>query len=458
MARPLIVTANGNAQIDTAQSQFGGSSGVFAATNDYLSIANSSDIAFGTGNFTIECWFRATARSTQYPLIVANGPNWTTNRFQLNDRHDSANTKLTFWVNNANSGSPLLTSSTSISNGVWYHVAIVRNGSNWKMYVNGVEESSNTSSASLDGGVYNTYYVGGRAVASEYFNGHIDEFRISNSARYTANFTPATTAFQNDANTLLLLHMDGTDASTKFIDDIRPQTFTVAGNAQITGTQSKFGGQSLVFDGNQDYMTTPYSAPYWKWNDNDYTIEFWANFNAIPSGNNPIQIGLMDPTGGLNYWSFGIISGGAPTIYYYNGSENRLSGSTSISQLNVWHHLAFVYTKSNNTIRLFLNGTQGASATVSGTPQFQDVGATVITIGQYNNNGMNGYLDEIRVSKSARYTSNFTPATSAFTTDANTLLLIHGDPASGGNTLIVDDVPQAAAIEEGAATDRKSVV
>jgi hypothetical protein len=57
-------------------------------------------------------------------------------------------------------------------------------------------------------------------------NGHMDEIRVSNSARYTTTFTPSTTPFVNDANTLLLLHMDGTDASTVFFDDngIAPYT------------------------------------------------------------------------------------------------------------------------------------------------------------------------------------------------------------------------------------------
>ena len=47
----------------------------------------------------------------------------------------------------------------------------------------------------------------------------VDELRLSTTARYTANFTAPTAPFQNDANTVLLLHMDGTDAATVFFDD-----------------------------------------------------------------------------------------------------------------------------------------------------------------------------------------------------------------------------------------------
>lgn len=228
----------------------------------------------------------------------------------------------------------------------------------------------------------------------------------------------------------------------------RPQIITANGNAQVSTAQSKFGGSSLAFDGSGDYLTTTYSSEFWKWNETDYTIEFWGRFNSVTGGSIPVQIGLMAPTGGLNYWSFGIASGQI-IFYYWNGSTNSVNSNTTINALNAWDHFAFVYTKSNNTIKLFYNGTNIASEVVSGTPQFQDVGATVISIGQFNNTAMNGYLDEIRVSNNARYTSNFTPATSAFTNDANTLLLIHAD-GTNGSTSIVDDYPTGV-IEQGAA-------
>lgn len=42
----------------------------------------------------------------------------------------------------------------------------------------------------------------------------------------------------------------------------------------------------------------------------------------------------------------------------------------------------------------------------------------------------NGYIDEVRISNTARYSSNFTPTTGAFTTDANTISLQHFDNAT----------------------------
>jgi hypothetical protein len=220
MARPITITAAGNAQVSTAQSKFGGASALFDGNLDYLSVNHGTDLRFGTGNFTFEMWFRPNARTTQYPMLLTNTAGWGSNTFQLHDRHDAANTKITFWSHNFNSGSPLLTSSTNITNGTWYHIAIVRNGTSFKMYVNGIEEASATSSVNIDSSLGSTYYAGGRvSSATESFNGWIDEVRISNNARYTSNFTPSSTAFSSDANTLLLIHANGTDASTTFTDD-----------------------------------------------------------------------------------------------------------------------------------------------------------------------------------------------------------------------------------------------
>src|SRR3990167_7740340 len=57
------VTANGNAQIDTAQSKFGGAAALFDGAGDYLTVSGSADWDLGTGDFTIDFWFRSAIES-----------------------------------------------------------------------------------------------------------------------------------------------------------------------------------------------------------------------------------------------------------------------------------------------------------------------------------------------------------------------------------------------------------
>ena len=69
------VTRNGGAQIDTAQYKFHGASGLFDGTGDYLSLADSDDWDFGTGNFTVETWLRRNGNQADYTgVISAGGP------------------------------------------------------------------------------------------------------------------------------------------------------------------------------------------------------------------------------------------------------------------------------------------------------------------------------------------------------------------------------------------------
>ena len=94
------------------------------------------------------------------------------------------------------------------------------------MYQNGVEQTTTFTLTTAFNNTTNNFTIGAAYDGSLGFPGYIDELRISNSARYSANFTSPTAPFQNDANTLVLLHMDGTDASTAFFDDngIAPYT------------------------------------------------------------------------------------------------------------------------------------------------------------------------------------------------------------------------------------------
>ena len=210
MARsPNIVTANGNAKISTAQFKFGTASAIFDGAGDYLSIPNTAGIFnFGTGNFTVEGWFRFDRTDTDVCLF---GGAAQTGSFDFRRTADN-----TIRVGRTNTAWDVISSGFATVTNTWTHIAVSRSGTTIKIFVNGAQRASVTNSVNYQ--ITGDAFIGGHPTET-YLAGYIDELRVSNTARYTAAFTPSTTRFVGDDNTRLLLHMDGANNSTVFPDD-----------------------------------------------------------------------------------------------------------------------------------------------------------------------------------------------------------------------------------------------
>jgi hypothetical protein len=169
-----------------------GGSLVFDGSNDYVNIPASTNLTFGTGDFTMEVWCKTRAKTNLYPALLSVNLAWAANVWVLIDRHNAtAPTKFTFHAYNI--GSPLLTSVTATSNGVWYNVVVTRIGTLFSMYINGVLESTATSSASLDGGVSNSINLGRQSASdSTNYDGNISHARI-----YKARGLTSTEVYNN---------------------------------------------------------------------------------------------------------------------------------------------------------------------------------------------------------------------------------------------------------------------
>jgi len=182
-------TASGNAQIDTAQSKFGGASGLFDGNGDYIWSADSSDWAFGSGDFTIDFWAKRTRSGVNEWIFGQGGPSlqqfwgmqWFTNNYvYCNFRKASGG------------GLVQLQSTITISDSNWHHYAYVRDGNTLRLFIDGVARG--TANVTGQSQVDNAYkFAIGRLgeYNGYYFAGWVDEFRISKGiARWTSNFTP----------------------------------------------------------------------------------------------------------------------------------------------------------------------------------------------------------------------------------------------------------------------------
>jgi hypothetical protein len=222
------------------------------------------------------------------------------------------------------------------------------------------------------------------------------------------------------------------------------KTVTPVNGAYLDDTQTKFGSTSLKLDGEEDYLQIASTNDFGFGTDN-FTVETWARpTTAKVARIFDFRAGtIVDNALSIN------INGLTPEVYI-NGAY-RISGSADLS-LNNWNHLAYV--KNGSTGTLYLNGQSVGSWTDN-----TDYGiAKPLVIGALfdgNTSYWDGWLDETRVSKGvARYTQNFAVLSSEFTSDDDTVLLLHYNGEDSSN-VITDDaqVSQDIQFSSGATAD-----
>jgi hypothetical protein len=402
-ASPLTMTPSGNTSVQRFN-PFGtstaystsviGGSGYFDGTGDYLTTPSSSALGFGTGDFTIECWTYLRDSNALYVFDMRFSSGADTYVYITATALEAAVNGVSLSVTGVN----------FLNN--WAHIAVVRASGTVKIYVNGVQQATDTSSGSIaNSGIA----VGARFTGTESFNGYISNFRIvKGTAVYTSAFTPPTAPVTAITNTSLLLNY----TNGAIFDNAMMHDLETRGNAQISTSVKKYGTGSLAFDGSGDYLYIPNTPSLRLSSTGAFTIEFWVNPSALSSDQHVIHAyNNSSPNQG---WAFGFGSGGVAntSLAFYDGGSWR-TVSTGFST-GTWYHIAVSSQGSSNTGRLFLNGVQQGSAfSVSSSIANS---ATPIAIGaQYTGSfPFNGYIDDLRITNGyARYTANFTPPTLA---------------------------------------------
>jgi hypothetical protein len=387
-------------------------SGFFDGTGDGLTTATSSDFAFGTNNFTFECWVYPFSDSgTQVILDLRDANN-----------NDQDHMSALVWTGSAldcYSGANF-SSGTDLGNyffaNSWNHIAVQRSGDNLYHSVNGIVSSTNPSfTRNLTANGLAT--IGGNVgLGASMFSGYIADMRIVNgTAVYgTSNFSVPTAPLTAVTNTkLLTCQYEGAVRNVGFLDDSKYNTrFVRAGDVSM-GTFSPFsledGYWSVYFDGSDDELNLTNTATIGTGN---FTMEMWV----FPHNrSNSCLIDSRSANGATD----GI-------IFKLNSSKFQISGNdgTTNIPLDEWTHLAVVRegTGTNET-KMYVNGALEKTITFN-----LNLTSTFFGVGVFNDGGNSGdykgYISNLRVVNDTVYTGAFTVSSEPLTAISNTDVLI----------------------------------
>ena len=409
--------------------------------SDYLTLSDS-DFAFGTGDFTVECFIFLTGNETTSGGIFQFGYASTDGSPAMAQRDT---TGLTIYTS---SGQKITGNNGTLQLGVWYHLAYVRSSNAVTVYKDGsvVTWNDGTTSA-VDTTSISTNFAIGRYYSNDYtMDGFISNFRVTGSAVYTGAFTKPTTPLTDITNTVLLTCRDNRfmDASSKGntiasitgTPKIQPFSPFAPSAAYDASTMGGSGHFALATDDSISFTDSSLAI-----GTSDFTIEGWFYFD----GNQSSGVGLFQQDDGLRGPAVGWWPGGSDGWQFYYGLSTWTHATGATARMFEWTHVAFV--RSSNVSNLYVNGVK-ATSDVSDSRNYT---STNFVIGQFYSSDytMEGYISNFKMCLNAIYTSNFTPPTALVT------------PTSGGSsaasTKILVDFTNAGIIDTSRKTNVRTV-
>jgi hypothetical protein len=314
-----------------------------------------------------------------------------------------------------------INSTTNLRLNEWTHLASVTNGTSLRLYMNGVDVTgSHYRDGTLQGansftGIFtpanfangSEHYMGRitNNIIHSNWQGYISNFRVvAGTQVYTTNFTPPAAPLSNVSGTKLL--MLGNNAGIN--DSTRYNNVETFGDVKISTSVTKYGSGSLVFDGSGDAIYTS-RPPLLNIGTGNFTVEGW--FYPTTWTVEALFRRLWCVGSSLSN-DFGLNINTDGTLHYRN-NDSILITSSSVLPLNSWTHVALC--RNNGTTSLYFNGVFVGSTGTNN--NLSSAASNRLTLGNHPNPSQatfNGYIDDFRVTRAARYTGAFTAPSREF--------------------------------------------
>lgn len=445
---------NTNVTVNSSSMKFGSGSGSFNGTNSFISI-QSQYLPAVSGDWTVDWWEYRTSVVVNSCILNATADGASNNDRGILIGYAANSSNLSFYATDDESGWNIASglSMGTVQLNQWVHRAVVKSGNNYYTFQNGVLQAQTSSTrVPLTPGVTN---IGSYAGGLKFYNGLIDEFRISDIARWTSNFNvpteddyivsaplyikrqgiwaPVKKVYRKnnsswaeidsndvpnyitssstlkpkylwkkkqkitDNNLVLSINFDKSinDESDNHIPLINQKV-------TISGQQPHFNTNTGYFDGDSYIL---FDNSYVDFKDSDFTIEWWEFVNNSNSKSRFCTV-FGDSTYG------GLLLGFSGNLVYMSSLKNSWnmisSGKGMSNTLNEWVYWAIV--RNNNTFTTYRNGTKFYSINISGSI-YKDQNINKAVIGDYRPGDRApfiGYIDDFRIYSTAKYTSNFT--------------------------------------------------
>lgn len=394
----------------------------FDGSGDYLSAPTSSDFSFGTGDFTVECWFTKNALSHAGIWQISS----TSSGLQSANYGTTLALGYQSGVMQIYGAGNSTTASHSIVTGKFYHAAYVRSSGVSKLYIDGTEIISQSDTTNYS---HTNMVIGGYYTTSYLHAGKISNLRVvKGTAVYTSNFTPPTAPLTAVTNTKLLAcslpHI--ADANTQ----VAAKTITPSGNTKTAPSGPFDYGQSVVTDGGSisldgsDYLSVATSTDF-NMTNQDFNISFWYYRTATGT--------YQTIASQLGTWALEFVSDNLKMWMSSGTSANwdllsEVTITPSDTNLNVWNYISIVRDSSAGTLKCYKNGSVVyTNSSFTGT-----VGSSTnpIRIGDYSGHFYIGSIADFRMMVGSDLSSVSTSVpTSALTNATNTKLLVKGQGA-----------------------------
>lgn len=356
----ITITRGGNATQGTFSpfSQPPGYWSVYFSSNtDYFLFNGGTALAFGTSDFTIECFVRVISGTINH-FIYDSRPTSTQGAYPVL----YVNGTTVYWYGNGQGLSGGITVDT------WHHIAVSRSGTSLRLFINGVQQGSTLSDGTSYLNPASRPAVGTSGFApggTDDCLGYISNLRVlKGTALYTSNFTPPTGPLTAITNTQFLYFQDNrfVDNSLNNIAPTQiynyPLMVPMSPFSPVSAYSPDTNGGSYYFDGTGDYAVSATNANL-QFGTGAFSLEAWFYTQGAQTNHGGILSGGSDTDArygaviGLNAMAFSFnLTNNATAAWYYEG-VSVVPGQ--------WYHL--VLARTGTTLSAFVNGVRVATTT-----------------------------------------------------------------------------------------------